>query len=31
VAVLTGVLTAAVVYVVFERLLDTPFPRGLLF
>lgn len=27
----TGVLTAAVVYVVFERLLDTPFPRGLLF
>ncbi len=31
VAVVTGVLTAAVVYVVFERLLDTPFPRGLLF
>ncbi len=27
----TGVLTAAVVYVVFERLLQTPFPRGLLF
>ncbi len=31
VAVVTGVLTAAVVYVVFERLLQTPFPRGLLF
>jgi hypothetical protein len=31
VSVLTGVLTAAVVYLVFERLLDTPFPRGLLF
>jgi hypothetical protein len=31
VSVLTGVLTAAAVYVVFERLLDTPFPRGLLF
>lgn len=31
VSILTGVLTAAVVYVVFERLLDTPFPRGLLF
>lgn len=31
VSVLTGVLTAAVVYAVFERLLDTPFPRGLLF
>lgn len=31
VAALTGVSTAAVVYVVFERLLDTPFPRGLLF
>ncbi len=31
VSALTGVLTAAVVYVVFERLLDTPFPRGLLF
>ncbi len=27
----TGVLTAAVVWVVFERLLQTPFPRGLLF
>ena len=31
ISVLTGVLTAAVVYVVFERLLDTPFPRGILF
>ncbi len=31
VAVVTGVVTAAVVYVVFERLLDTPVPRGLLF
>lgn len=31
VSVLTGVLTAAVVYVVFERLLSTPFPRGILF
>jgi cell division protein FtsW (lipid II flippase) len=31
VAALTGVVTAAVVYVVFERLLQTPFPRGLLF
>jgi cell division protein FtsW (lipid II flippase) len=31
VAAFTGVVTAAVVYVVFERLLQTPFPRGLLF
>jgi cell division protein FtsW (lipid II flippase) len=31
VSVVTGVLTAGAVYVVFERLLDTPFPRGLLF
>lgn len=31
VSVVAGVLTAAVVYVVFERLLQTPFPRGLLF
>lgn len=31
VAVVTGAVTAAVVWVVFERLLDTPFPRGLLF
>jgi hypothetical protein len=31
VSVVTGILTAAVVYVVFERLLQTPFPRGLLF
>ncbi len=31
ISAVTGVLTAAVVYVVFERLLDTPFPRGLLF
>jgi hypothetical protein len=30
VAVGTGVLTAAVVYAVFVRLLQTPFPRGLL-
>jgi cell division protein FtsW (lipid II flippase) len=30
VALLTGVVTAAVVHVVFERLLKTPFPRGLL-
>jgi hypothetical protein len=30
VAVVTGVLTAAVVYAVFVRLLQTPFPRGLL-
>jgi hypothetical protein len=31
VAVGTGLLTGLVVYVVFERLLMTPFPRGLLF
>ncbi len=31
VAALTGVTTGLVVYVVFERLLMTPFPRGLLF
>lgn len=31
VSVVTGAATAAVVWVVFERLLDTPFPRGLLF
>ena len=31
VAALTGVATGLVVYVVFERLLMTPFPRGLLF
>ncbi len=31
ISVLTGVVTAGVVYVVFERLLDTPFPRGILF
>ncbi len=31
VSAVTGVLTAAVVYVVFERFLQTPFPRGLLF
>ncbi len=31
VSAVTGVLTAAVVYLVFERLLQTPFPRGLLF
>ncbi len=31
VSALTGVLTAAVVYVVFERLLQTPFPRGIAF
>jgi putative tricarboxylic transport membrane protein len=31
VAVFTGVTTGLVVYVVFERLLMTPFPRGLLF
>jgi hypothetical protein len=30
VAVGTGVLTAAVVYVVFVHLLRTPFPRGVL-
>ncbi len=27
----TGLLTGAVVYLVFERLLRTPFPRGILF
>ncbi len=31
VALLTGALTAAAVYVIFERFLQTPFPRGLLF
>jgi hypothetical protein len=31
VSVVTGVVTAAVVYLVFERFLQTPFPRGLLF
>jgi hypothetical protein len=31
VAAFTGVVTGLVVYVVFERLLMTPFPRGLLF
>jgi hypothetical protein len=31
VAAFTGVTTGLVVYVVFERLLMTPFPRGLLF
>ena len=31
VAAVTGVVTGLVVYVVFERLLMTPFPRGLLF
>ena len=31
VAVGTGLLTGLVVYLVFERLLQTPFPRGLLF
>lgn len=31
VAVFTGVSTGLVVYLVFERLLMTPFPRGLLF
>ena len=31
VSALTGILAAAVVYLVFERLLQTPFPRGLLF
>jgi putative tricarboxylic transport membrane protein len=31
VSALTGVLTAAAVYLVFERFLQTPFPRGLLF
>jgi multisubunit Na+/H+ antiporter MnhE subunit len=27
----TGVLTGLVVYLLFERFLQTPFPRGLLF
>ena len=27
----TGVLTGLVVYLVFERFLQTPFPRGMLF
>jgi cell division protein FtsW (lipid II flippase) len=31
VAAVTGVLTAAAVYLVFARLLMTPFPRGILF
>jgi putative tricarboxylic transport membrane protein len=31
VATVTGVATGLVVYIVFERLLMTPFPRGLLF
>lgn len=31
VAALTGVLTGAVVYLLFDRFLKTPFPRGLLF
>jgi putative tricarboxylic transport membrane protein len=31
VSVVTGVLTALVVYVVFDRLLQSPFPRGILF
>jgi hypothetical protein len=31
VSLVTGVITAAVVYFVFERFLQTPFPRGLLF
>ena len=31
VAALTGVLTGLVVYLVFERFLQTPFPRGMLF
>ena len=31
VAVGTGLLTGLVVYLVFDRLLQTPFPRGLLF
>jgi hypothetical protein len=31
VAVLAGVVTAACVHLVFDRLLRTPFPRGLLF
>jgi cell division protein FtsW (lipid II flippase) len=31
VAAVTGAVTAAIVHLVFERLLQTPFPRGLLF
>lgn len=31
VAAVTGLLTGLVVYLVFERFLQTPFPRGLLF
>jgi len=31
VAVTTGVLTGLVVYLAFDRLLQTPFPRGILF
>jgi len=31
VSALTGVLTGLVVYLVFERFLQTPFPRGILF
>lgn len=31
VAAVTGLLAGAAVYVVFERLLQTPFPRGLVF
>jgi len=31
VSAVTGVVTAAVVYAVFERLLQTPFPRGIAF
>jgi hypothetical protein len=31
VSVSTGVLTGLVVYLVFDRLLQTPFPRGILF
>jgi hypothetical protein len=31
VSALTGVLTGLVVYLVFDRLLQTPFPRGILF
>jgi hypothetical protein len=27
----TGLLTGLVVYLVFDRLLQTPFPRGILF
>lgn len=31
VAAITGILTGLVVYLVFDRFLQTPFPRGLLF